>query len=247
MQLKYGKTAPRPEAVTFKFSRYLTDLPKYPRCFGHEKLIKDWGMLGNDRYGDCVIASKAHMSMIWCAEGETCANFSTDNVLSDYSALTGFTKSDPATDNGTDMKLAASYFRTNGFLDAIGNRHKVLVYLSIDPGDWEQTLAAVWLFGAVEAGLRMPKSSVDQFNRGLPWYHVPNSPIDGMHCVPIIARRTMLKCVTWGRLQSMTKRFYKENNDESIVYLSEEMLGADGVSIEGFNLEQLKEDLAKLV
>ena len=106
-------------------------------------------MFANDRYGDCVWAGAAHETMLWTEAMQTAA-FNDKNVLSDYSAVTGFDPASPkATDNGTDMQEAASYRRKTGVLDAKGKRHKVLAYLALRPGDIDQLALAMYLFSAV--------------------------------------------------------------------------------------------------
>ena len=247
MTLRLGKTPARLGAVTFKLTDYLTTLPTPPANFGHEGLVSSWGMLGNDAVGDCVLAGGAHETEMWCDEGGTSAPFTAASVLSDYSAITGYDPSDPSTDKGTDMQAAASYRRKTGLLDANGNRHKVGAYLSITPGNVHEHLTALYLFGAVGVGLTLPESAMTQFGKGLYWSYNSRSPVAGGHYVPLVAKRgTHLVCVTWGRLQSMTQRFFSACNDESIVYLSPEMLNGQGKSPEGFNLAQLNADLAAL-
>ena len=59
LPFKLGKKPARPGAVKFKLANYLVKLklPTPPQVFGHEGLIgANWGMLGNDHYGDCVWA-----------------------------------------------------------------------------------------------------------------------------------------------------------------------------------------------
>lgn len=58
-------------------------------------------------------------------------------------------------------------------------------------------------------------------------------------------RDLLFECVTWGRLQSMTLRFYKNYCDEAYAILSPEML-IEGKSLEGFDLAQLQADLKLL-
>jgi hypothetical protein len=91
----------------------------------------------------------------------------------------------------------------------------------------------------------MPASSLSQFNRGKPWSVVRGSRVEGGHYVPLIAHRTDLIVVTWGKTQKVTQGFFKKYNDEAIVYLSEEML-TDGKSPEGFDLNALNDALSHL-
>jgi len=247
--MKLGKKPARKDAVLFKLANYIdtTALPKPPTFFGHEEAIGSnlWQMLGNDNYGDCVWAGAAHETMLWNKERNQSVTFNDKSVLSDYSAVTGFNPNDPNSDQGTDMQEAASYRRKTGVLDANGKRHKVAAYLAIKPGDLTEHYIAMYLFGAVGIGIEFPQSAMNQFNQGKAWSVVKGSPIEGGHYIPLVAHRSNLICVTWGRLEHMTLAFFEKYNDESIAYVSEEIL-TSGKSPEGFNLTQLKADLAAL-
>ncbi len=246
--LALGKTKARSGAMTFKLSDYINKkaLPKPPAQFGHEALIPaTWGMLGNDAYGDCVWAGAAHETMMWNAEAGRKVAFTDKSVLSDYSAVTGFNPKKPNTDQGTDMVVAASYRRKTGIVDAAGKRHQVAAYLSIKPGDLNEHLIAVWLFGAIGIGIEFPSSAMDQFNAGKPWDVVSRSKIEGGHYIPLVARRANLECVTWGKVQQMTSAFFAKYNDESVAYVSLEAL-TNNKSPEGFDAAALQADLAAL-
>ncbi|HXH27267.1 MAG TPA: hypothetical protein VNG90_05190 [Candidatus Acidoferrum sp.] len=249
MSLKLGKTPARPGAMQFKLSNYINKavLPKPPAHFGHEQLIGShaWQLLGNDQYGDCVWAGAAHETMMWNMEAGHAVTFSEQSVLGDYSKVTGFKPTDPSTDQGTDMQVAASYRRKTGIEDANGHRHKVAAYLAITPGDLEEHYQAMYLFGAVGIGINVPTTAMDQFRQNKPWDVVPGASIEGGHYIPLVAKRTNLECVTWGQIQPMTVRFFEKYNDESVAYVSLEML-AHNKSPEGFNAAQLQKDLAAL-
>lgn len=248
LHLPLGKTRARAGAMTFRLRDYLNKaaLPKPPKTFGHETLIPStWGMLGNDQYGDCVWAGAAHETMMWNAEAGRKVAFNDRCVLSDYSAVTGFNPKKPSTDQGTDMVVAASYRRKTGIVDAAGKRHTVAAYLSITPGDLNEHLLAAWLFGAIGIGIEFPSSAMDQFNAGKPWDVVSRSKIEGGHYIPLVAQRTNMEVVTWGKIQQMTTAFFKKYNDESVAYVSLEAL-KNNKSPEGFNAAQLEADLNAL-
>lgn len=246
---KLGKAPARKGAVKLRLRDYLDTsiLPKPPKSFGHEDLVPGaWNMLGNDSYGDCVWAGAAHETMLWNAEAGKQIVFSDQAVLSDYTAVTGFSQGDPNSDQGTDMQVAASYRRKTGVVDAGGTRHQVAAYLAITPGDVEEHKLALYLFGAVGIGIRFPGYAMDQFNEGKPWTRHLFYSIEGGHYIPLVARRGgRFVCVTWGREQPMTDAFFKKFNDESVAYVSLETL-KDGRSLEGFNAAQLQADLEAL-
>jgi hypothetical protein len=250
-RFKLGKAPARKDAVKLKLRDYLTPAalpaPRDPNNFGHEELVKlPWDMLGNDQFGDCVWAGAAHETMLFNAAAGRDVRFDADHLLADYSTVTGFSRADPNSDQGTDVQLAASYRRDVGVADATGTRHKVAVYLAITPGDVHEHILALYLFGAVGLGIRVPSYAQDQFTAGQPWSKRLFYNIEGGHYVPIVARRGgQFIVVTWGREQAMTDGFFKTFNDESVVYLSEEALN-HGQSLEGFNDQQLLADLSAL-
>jgi hypothetical protein len=243
--LKLGKLPATPDAVKLKLATYEKVLPKIPSTFGHEVLMHgDVGMFGNDKYGDCVFAGAAHEVMLLNREVSKEVTFTDQAVLSDYSAVTGFDPSNPATDQGTDMSIAAAYRRKTGIVDANNQRHTVAAYLALEAGNLEQLDAAAYLFGAVGVGIQFPGSAMDQFNAGKPWSIVRGADIEGGHYVPLIAKRSHYYVVTWGRVQEVTAGFLRKYMDEAIVYLSHEFLSGAGVSPEGFKLADLQADLA---
>jgi hypothetical protein len=244
--VKLGKTPARPDAVSFKLTQFLTALPKVPKRFGHEVAVKDWGMLGNDQYGDCVWAGAAHESMLLNAEVAKDVEFTDKSVLGDYSKVTGFNPKEPNSDQGTDMKTAASYRRKTGVADGAGKRHKIAAYLGIKAGDVGYAKAAAYLFGAAGVGIQFPDSAMDQFNNGEPWTPVKGASIEGGHYVPLVGfDGKYLLVVTWGQVQKMSVDFYKEYCDEALAYVSEEFI-SKGKSPEGFELTQLENDLKVL-
>jgi hypothetical protein len=70
--------------------------------------------------------------------------------------------------------------------------------------------------------------------------------IIGGHYVPLVARRTTAKNVSWGRTYGITKPFLAKYCDEMWVPFSEEMLDHGGRSPEGFDRDELLRDLEAL-
>lgn len=249
--LHLGKKPANPVRPKLKLAKYLnlSVLPSPPRRFGHEELVSQpWMMLGNDSVGNCVEAGAAHETMVWNAEAGRQVTFSAATVISDYSRATGYDPHRPWTDVGTDMTAYAKYRRNLGVLDVSGNRHKIGAYADLQPGNIEELLTAMYLFGAVGVGIQFPQSAMDQFNAGEPWLVVPGSPIIGGHYIPAVRRlrheswwRTRI--LTWGAWVHASDAFIETYCDEAIAYISLESL-TDGKSIEGFDKEHLLADLA---
>jgi hypothetical protein len=250
MSVRLGKKPARPGAVRFKLSSYANAaaLPPVPATFGHAAMIgaRDWGLLANDRYGDCVWAGAAHETMLLARETGNSVSFTDACVLADYAAATGFDPQKPETDQGTDMQQAADYRRKTGVIDANGTRHVVAAYLALEPGNLQHLYQATYLFGVAGIGLRLPASAVAQNDSVEFWDVVPDSPIAGGHYVSLVGRRADgLVVVTWGALQVMTEAFLKQYCDEAVAYVSRECL-IDQRSPEGFAYDDLISDLAAL-
>jgi hypothetical protein len=243
--VKLGKTEFRPDPRDLKLTDYLS-APEVPSGdFGHENLVTDWqGMLGNDTAGDCVWAGGAHETVLLGTEGGHHPAFTTESVLSDYSAVTGYVPGDESTDRGTDVRQAMKYRASTGLRDANGHRHHIGAYLQLKPADLTELYQALCVFGCVGIGIQFPASAMSQFHAGEPWSVVEGSKIEGGHYVPIVARRNGNPvCVTWGRTQPITEEFFVAYCDEAWCFVSASALGPNGTTPEGFDKAALLADL----
>lgn len=237
--LKLGKRPATRTAKLLKFRDFLqvADLPPIPSGnFGHDSLIRSdqWGMFGNDRYGDCVLAGAAHEHMLWNAESgvsNPLSLFSTDSVLKSYSEVTGFSPADPNSDQGTDMEAAAKYRRTTGIPDAMGGRHKIGVYVDLTPGSLQELWYAIWLFDGVGIGVEFPSQWMDAFNAGANglWDSVKRPRIEGGHYITAVGRMGgRASIVTWADDHPrLTAAGYQQFNDQTLAYISKERLIAN--------------------
>lgn len=245
MRLKLGKTDARPPRGLRYADVFNTEaLPTPPATFGHPSLMPDgvFYMLGNDSVGDCVFAGAAHETMLWTLAGKRPrAHFTTKDVLSDYSAVTGYDGTD-ASDQGTDMQVAAAYRQKTGIIDASGARHKIQGFASLKAGNLLQLSQASYLFGAAGVGVQMPSSAEDQFNAGKPWSVVAGDTIEGGHYIPLVGKNSAgnYLFVTWGRLQAATPQWLSTYMDEGLCYFSPEMLNAKGISPEAYDAATLQ-------
>lgn len=243
--MKLGKLPARPGAIKFKLNNYLTGITP-PVKAGHQTLVKSWGMLGNDEYGDCVCAGAGHETMLWNAEASKTVTVETTQALAMYTSITGFNPNDPNTDQGTDMEAAAKWRRKTGILDDKNARHKVAAYLDIQVGNKTELKQAIYLMSAVGVGFNFPDSAMTQFNAGKPWTVVKGSSIEGGHYVPAVGYDSeYIYVITWGKVQKMAWAFFVEYCDEAIAYVSQDML-KNGKSLEGFDATQLETDLKTL-
>lgn len=252
MDYKLGKLPAVPHGYKLKLSDYTTkSLPKAPPYFGHYREVPSaWGELGNTKYGDCVWAGAAHEHMLWTAEAGCSAPFTDANVLTAYSAVTGFdpskdTSAGNVTDQGTAVPDALAYRKETGITDAAGKVHKLAAWAEIEVQNLDLDLfaSAAWLLSSVAVGISFPSTAMDQFNRGQPWDYIVGSYSQGGHYIPIVGRlpNGNFLCVTWGKLQEVTPKFLSRYCDEAIALFSGEFL-VNGKSPEGLDAPTLIAD-----
>jgi hypothetical protein len=255
MTLKFGKLQARPDAVTFKFSDYvdLSALAAPPTNFGREKLVKQWGMCGNDVAGDCVFAGAQHETKLWCAESGKAVNLSDATAIRNYAAFTGYDPSQTdaqgnnPTDQGTDVASWLVHRRTTGFIDDAGVAHKVGAYVKLELGNVEQLHYASYYFDGIGIGLNFPEQWMESFvNGGRTWGLVRRPNYQGGHYVSGVAWRGGMPIIcTWGALVHLTLAAYEQVADEVYAYLSPDKL-RNGVDANGIAYSQLNADLKAL-
>lgn len=245
--LKLGKNPANPDAAPkLKLANYL-DLAKLPplptKPFGHQGLVKSWGMLANDRLGCCVLSGAGHEVLLWNAEAGTPVSITDASTVKNYELFTGYTPSDPNSDQGTDMAAAAKRRQKTGLIDATGKYHKIGAYLALTPGNWTELLYAIWLFDGVGIGINFDERWMTAFNQGKPWDKLTRPKWAGGHYVSGVDWDGLdVEVVTWGKLQKLTRAGYQMANDETFAYASVEKL-RNGVDLEGLNWAQLQADL----
>lgn len=243
---KLGKKPAR-ASLSLAFTDFFdaTKLPTPPAVFGHHAAVQQYHMLGNDVAGCCVWSGAAHQQYIWSVEGgRPRTRITTADVLSDYTACTGYDGTD-ATDNGTDMQDGAEYWRKTGIRDALGpeSRHKIDCHVSLEIGNWDQMVLATYLFGTCGIGINLPNSAEPQFdNNHEPWSVVKGARVKGGHYIPAAGRdeNGNILIISWGEVQPMMQEFYETYSDEARAYLSLDILDGKGISPEGFDLDALR-------
>jgi hypothetical protein len=243
--MRLGKKEATHDKRDLAFADFATfsRLPKTPARFGFGNSVADWGMLGNDAYGDCVFAGAAHETMLWGESTRGTAGmprFTDASVLGDYSDVTGFDANDPNTDQGTYVRDALNYRRKTGVADGSGVRHQIHAYVALEPGNHEQLMQAAYLGLAVGIGIEFPESAMSQFNNRSMWSVVAGSPIEGGHYVPVVGRLSLdnIGVLTWGRRQGMTRAFYAKYCDEAWGLVPLDGLRA-GKNVRGFDVDAL--------
>lgn len=225
-----------------KLRLYRSATPKAPVSVDYLSRVRNWGMLLNDRIGNCTVAGAAHIAMAVDKYGQgRDLRISDAEALRAYRAISGYNPADPNTDVGATLQDALDYWRNTGIA---GN--KIAAFAFIDAKDLELVRACIATFGSVYTGMDFPHSAYDQMDRGVPWT-VTRTYSDGGHCVPIGAYdQQSFTCVTWGRPQKMSVNFYLTYFDEVAVPIDPDWLSVTGKSPAGLDIATLNADYTAL-
>jgi hypothetical protein len=166
--VKCGRKRPVAPANRMRFSRYLlASIDPAPASYSYEAKAK--AVLAkvflNDRYGDCVIAGRYHVTGVETANSAAGVTFvATDNqLIADYSAIGGFDINNPdATDQGCDEDTALAYWQHHGLADGT----KDLGSLSLDATNKTQVMQAIYLFENIIICIELPDAWVNPFPAG---------------------------------------------------------------------------------
>jgi hypothetical protein len=252
-----SRYAPRLEDYRTTGSLKVAGLPPANGDIDRCSEITDWGMQGNDSWGDCVEAMLVHADMAMSQYAGHPAEYAQNAAVGFYSAITGFNPSagppgNNPTDQGTDIQTALEFWKNTGLTDASGAVHKIAGYAQFgNPAD-EVLLAQVLdVFGCVLVGVSLQQNQEDQFSNGEPWSYVAGDPFVGGHGITLQRRMVgvtgVLRYITWGAVQPAKRNFQwncaGQGNGEAWAVVSEDTLNTKGDSITGLDLNQLLSDL----
>lgn len=206
---KLGKLPQRIDLRTLQLKKFLVlkNLPPLPASYDVDSEFtnfSDSNMFGNDQYGDCVMAGRAHMTLRFeDFEQKTEISITDKDVENEYFKETG------GQDSGLVMLDSLNEWRKTGWATA-GHTYTIYAYAQINVSNHKELQYSVSLLRGAYTGFDVPQSAMDQFNAGKPWTVVASDGgIIGGHCVYIVGyNATGPVCVTWGQKQQMTWAFW---------------------------------------
>lgn len=248
---KLGKLKPKQDHRLLRLSTYLDKgftFPTPPPSVDWSKRIvapNGWGMMGNDKYGDCTCAAAGHLIMCWTAAVGMCFIPSDQFVIGAYAAITGFNPTTGANDDGAVETDVLNYWRKSGIAG-----HVIGGYAAVDYGTNPlQTQLAIYLFGAAYIGLNLPLTAQSQ---GM-WDVVAGGGVQaeagswGGHAVPVLGYdNETLTVITWGVPMKMTWAFYHAYCEEAYAIFSNDFINGKKQSPAGFDLATLQADITNI-
>jgi hypothetical protein len=207
-----------------KLSNYTAALPLVaPKRVDWSLGVSTWPMLKNDTVGCCTVATAAHMIHAWTAANGNPVVLTDNDVITAYSAITGYVPGDDSTDNGAVVLDVLNYWRRVG----IGG-HKIAGYVALNPQNREHMDLGVYLFGGVYLGVGLPVSAQGQEVWSLPEGGAFGDGKPGSwggHAIPILnANPTGHVAITWGGDKTITREWAATYYEEGYAILSEDFV-----------------------
>lgn len=210
-----------------------------------------WGMLANDKIGDCVIAMMLHsIEDFHLDAGTSVPAFTDQDAISIYSAITGYRPNDPSSDRGTDERVAMRYWEHPGLKNGDGETHKIVATVAVDPGNLNECRIAIDEFVDLQIGIALPVTAQGQhewtvIGDGKTGNSAPGSW--GGHGIPYREYDAeTFKCVTWGAELLLTVPFHQDYAQEAHVIVTQEMLNKQGIGPSGVAWDELVADIKAL-
>lgn len=247
MRLKLGLLPHTPDERDIKLTSVYKATASLPSEFGATGL--EWGMLGNDKFGDCYWASAAHEVMAEASQAGRDPRFATNQVLGSYAEYLGLgsiADLNESTDAGTYPRAGAKFRKKVGVKDKNGHGHRIGAYTFIEEPNYDLIKSAIHDFEGVTVCVELPYSAEENFESGV-WDYVAGSEIAGGHAIAGTAvRDDKLIIVSWGQEVEVTEAFIDKYLQCVVVYVSGSVLDGEGKSINGLDISALKEKLAAI-
>lgn len=222
---------------------YLTEpLPPAPPSDDFTAGIVDWGMGGNDAFGDCGPCADYHQAMADAANAhETVPPTPDDGTPAELAITKEYFAYDNNQDVGVNLAQWFTYRMSNGLagLPPLGGFVQV-------PLTGDLFASAIHTFGGVIAGIYMSADSEYQWRYSIPWDNTDTTWI-GAHAIPILARDASGgKAITWGTVQPFTWPWWNTVAFEAYIIFTQEQMQAPGGVFCGVNVRKLAQDLQEL-
>ena len=199
--------------------------------------VPSWGMLANDRLGDCGVAGLEHLFM-----ADASITLEKESEASDQQAADYYLKYTGGQDTGVVLSDYLAYVRRHKYYS-----RKVDSYAPVNVHDVPTLQTAIDLYGAAYTGITVTAGMQQAFENGTPWdAQACSGPIEGGHCVPIVGYDDqLLYLVTWGGIQAVTYSAWHQISTEAWAVVTGEFVARNGDG-RGVSLSALRADLDRL-
>lgn len=249
MKLRLGKLPPKVDSRTYLMKAPLAKaMPVIPRAVNWCPTTS-WPMWANDVYGCCTQVGVASAIKTWTGAAQSPVELKSSDVLSNYSARTGFNIVTGQPDLGDCELDVLNFWRTTGFNRPGQTKDYLTAYGSIDPTDQLAVQRSIAYLGGVYLGLSLPKYAVSDLTSD--WTYTKSDvvvPVGG-HCVWAHGYNADWVFInTWGQRRRMSWAFMRQFCDEAYSLVSRQnWIGVNGKSPNGEAVNDLIQEMKSTV
>lgn len=245
--MKLGAILKEKDPRNLKLANYCNSLPNPPDEIDWVSEMKNrLQMWKNDEYGDCVFAAFYNYLAVATGYTEDTFPYTNEDVLNDYSAVTGFDPNDPSTDNGANPEDALKYYMKN---------NRILAWGELDHHNLKECKQALDIFGGIYTAFALPLSAKNQevWSVKKLWgifdtsESIPGSWGGHMTMTQALDKDGNGTTDTWGTTKKFTKAFWNKYCTGSYFFITEKWVSDHtGKTPNGLDLDTLLKD-AKLL
>ena len=220
----------------------LANLPPPPSEYDAHGGCEAYRMFGNSQYGDCVVAEFAN-----AVTGLTFATLGSPTPINEKDVIENYFAQTGGRDIGLDLASALDYWNQYGLIDAAGKLHKPEVYGGVDPQNIAEFDLANFYCDGLDIAIATPSSFMNSNDGDVVDWTSSRSPGQIDHCVSISGKNAdgNFKLITWGGVRWATPRWIVACCAEAWARpLMSDRLCPNGVTIEGFDMAELKRQFA---
>ena len=218
MAFKLGKSPAQKDRRNIKFLSIVDKaaIPAIPDSWDADKQFRfkvPEPMFGNDNWGCCVMAARAHQTLRFEGiEQGRALNILESQVLEEYwREQNGDSRSKP--DNGLVALESHKLWRSRGWLS---KAYSIYAFAEVAYQNAAQVKAAMFLLAGVNGGVVLHEADMEQVDKGQPWSLTssPGNMVGGHEVYWKAFSPKGITCVTWGQEQFATWEWFRQATDE---------------------------------
>jgi hypothetical protein len=231
--------------------KYLVNLPDPPLVVDWTKGQLSWGMMYNDKLGDCTCAALGHQEQIWTLNSSSSEFTPTDyDVLELYENTCGYDPNDPSTDQGgIPLDILKQWYKTPRLFAG----RSLEGFAPFNPASIRAMHCSLAYLGSAYIALNLPRAIEDM---GDVWDVPPEGTRGdgapgslGGHMVAGAAydkASNMYKVISWGAIYKLTQAFMDAYCIQAFGLISKDWVETSGKTPSGLDLNQMAIDLAAI-
>jgi hypothetical protein len=228
-------------------------LPPPPSSVDYTKGMPDkFGVMLNDRLGDCTCAAYYHARQVWTFNaGKKEATEPDADVEQLYIQACGYNPKTPGEGPGGNEQHVLSYLlRTGAPIGPNGQgREKILAFVEVDPRNLDDVKRTIADCGLAYIGFNVPQNIMPSGAEPPETWKVDraNAKIVGGHAVALPGYDSAgAKVISWGQLYTMTWEFFSTYVDEVYAIADPAWFDAKHTTPGGLTLAELQTQMQAL-